>query len=112
MIALLHNNLLLQNRSNHRYGFNGMEKDDDHTQGKYNFGARIYDSRLVRWFSIHPVFQPWQSPYNSMDGNPINLNDSMGLDPGDVISENDGSADGKDGVATRSIEGFDVDYTT
>lgn len=26
-----------------------------------------------------PVFQPWQSPYNSMDGNPVNGNDPDGL---------------------------------
>ena len=34
------------------YGFNGMEKDDEHTQGKYDFGARIYDSRLGRWLAV------------------------------------------------------------
>ena len=27
------------------------------------------------------IFQPWQSPYTSMDNDPINLNDVMGLDP-------------------------------
>jgi hypothetical protein len=31
-----------------------------------------------RWMSVDPVFQPWQSPYTSMDNDPINLNDPMG----------------------------------
>jgi hypothetical protein len=33
----------------YRYGFNGMEKDDEVKNGKgnsYDFGARMYDSRL------------------------------------------------------------------
>ena len=29
--------------------------------------------------TVDPVFQPWQSPYCSMDGNPVSLNDPMGL---------------------------------
>jgi len=29
--------------------------------------------------TLYPVFQPWQSPYNSMDGNPIMFNDVRGL---------------------------------
>lgn len=28
--------------------------------------------------TVDPVFQPWQSPYNSMDGDPININDVLG----------------------------------
>ncbi|MFM7021515.1 MAG: hypothetical protein ACKOXB_00945 [Flavobacteriales bacterium] len=31
-----------------------------------------------RWMSVDPVFQPWQSPYTSMDNNPINFNDMFG----------------------------------
>ncbi|MEZ4929187.1 MAG: hypothetical protein R2777_04160 [Chitinophagales bacterium] len=31
----------------------------------------MLDTVLGRWFSTDPVFQPWQSPYNSMDDNPI-----------------------------------------
>jgi len=37
------------------------------------------DARLGRWMSTDPIFQPHQSPYNSMDGNPVNLNDPSGL---------------------------------
>jgi RHS repeat-associated protein len=45
----------------YRYGFNGMEKDDEHTQGKYDFGARIYDGRLGRWMSLDPLARKFPS---------------------------------------------------
>ena len=52
----LHTSLLTSAKSPcYRYGFNGMEKDDEHTQGKYDFGARIYDSRLGRWLAVDPL---------------------------------------------------------
>ena len=38
----------------YRYGFNGMEKDDEihNSEGtSYDFGARIYDARIGRWLS-------------------------------------------------------------
>jgi hypothetical protein len=35
---------------------------------------------LGRWFSVDPVFQPWQSPYTSMDNDPVNLTDVLGDD--------------------------------
>src|SRR5690554_6092948 len=59
----------------YRYGFNGMEKDDN-VKGESNsldFGARIYDPRLGRWLSRDPleVLQPDQSPYKAFLNNPI-----------------------------------------
>lgn len=44
----------------------------------YTTEFRQLDPRLGRWFSPDPVFQPWQSPYTSMDNDPINLTDVMG----------------------------------
>ncbi len=40
-----------------RYGFNGKEKDDEWNVdgGSYDFGARMYDSRLGRWLSVDPL---------------------------------------------------------
>lgn len=66
----------------YRYGFNGMEKDDE-IKGEgnsYTTLFRQYDSRLGRWLSRDPLATeyPWQSPYISMDGNPISLNDPFG----------------------------------
>ena len=73
-----------QNRSfssqSYRYGFNGKEKDDEINVngGEYDFGARIYDSRLGRWLTIDPQHQFRLSPYLSFANNPILLIDPDG----------------------------------
>jgi RHS repeat-associated protein len=64
----------------YRRGYNGMEKDDE-VKGKgnsYTTEFRQQDPRLGRWLSVDPVYQPWQSPYCSMDNNPIKWNDVNG----------------------------------
>jgi len=41
----------------YRYGFNGMEEDNEIKNIKgssLDFGARMYDSRLGRWLSLDP----------------------------------------------------------
>ncbi len=71
--------MLLPNRhedaGEYRYGFNGMEKDDE-IKGEgnsYDFGARIYDPRVGRWLVRDPLASkyPSVSPYNSFSNNPI-----------------------------------------
>lgn len=64
----------------YRYGYQGSEGDNEFFgKGKsYTTEFRQLDSRLGRWFAADPVFQPWQSPYNSMDNDPIGLNDVLG----------------------------------
>jgi len=59
----------------YRYGFNGKENDNE-VKGVGNsvdFGARIYDSRLGRWFSVDPLAAKYPSlaPYNFCANNPI-----------------------------------------
>ena len=70
------------NSNSYRYGWNkGSEKDDEITgvtSAHYTTFFREYDTRIGRTWSIDPVFQPWQSPYNSMDNNPILFNDPKG----------------------------------
>ncbi|MFN3916817.1 MAG: hypothetical protein ACK4K0_03645 [Flavobacteriales bacterium] len=64
-----------------RYGYNkGSEKDDEikGAGNSYTTYFRQLDTRLGRWLSIDPVKQAWQSPYSSMDNNPIGLNDPLG----------------------------------
>ncbi len=61
--------------SNYRFGFNGMEKDNE-AKGPGNsldFGARIYDCRLGRWLSVDPAFKQYVSlsTYLYTGGNPI-----------------------------------------
>ena len=66
----------------YRYGFNGMEKDDE-IKGKgnsYDYGARLYDTRLGRWLTTDPQTrkQPSQSPYNALLNNPLIWTDPNG----------------------------------
>ncbi len=58
----------------YRYGFQGQEKDDE-LKGEgnsYDFGARIYDPRIGRWFTpdSKSALQPNWSPYKAFFDNP------------------------------------------
>jgi RHS repeat-associated protein len=80
---------LMRERSfgGYRYGFNGMEKDDEvkGSGNSYTTEFRQYDPRLGRWLSIDPLFRsfPWQSPYVAFDNNPIRKVDPRGDAAGD-----------------------------
>jgi RHS repeat-associated protein len=67
---------------NYRYGFNGMEKDDEvkGSGNSYTTYFRQYDPRLGRWLSIDPKPDAWQSHYTSMDNNPLMYTDPNGDD--------------------------------
>ena len=76
----------------YRYGFNGMERDDEvkGSGNSYDFGARIYDSRLGRWMSLDPLqakYAGW-SPYNFTMDNPIFYIDPDGKDSRVSITQN------------------------
>ncbi|MBK9402640.1 MAG: hypothetical protein IPN36_17905 [Bacteroidetes bacterium] len=69
----------------YRFGFNGMEKDDE-VKGVGNsldFGARIYDSRIGRFLSIDPLASEFRgySNYSFSINNPIQYIDKDGLYP-------------------------------
>ena len=71
----------------YRYGFNGMEKDDEMGKGdgnSYDFGARLYDPRLGRWLSLDPLARkyPSMSPYIFTGNNPVLFVDYDGKDYG------------------------------
>jgi RHS repeat-associated protein len=70
------------NSNAYRYGFNGMEKDDEikGNENSYTTHFRQYDPRLGRWLSIDPLSKdfPWQSPYVAFDNNPLNKIDPDG----------------------------------
>ena len=73
------------NSSDYRYGFNGMEKDDEWKNlagTHYDFGARMYDSRLGRWLSRDPLEDKYagKSPYNFVLNSPIDKIDPDGKD--------------------------------
>ncbi|NEN21983.1 hypothetical protein G3O08_00500 [Cryomorpha ignava] len=70
------------NSSATRYGFNGMEKDDEvkGVGNHYSFGDFGYDSRLMRRWNIDPVVKHHESSYAAFANNPIWFTDSDGLD--------------------------------
>lgn len=64
------------------YGYQSSERDDE-VKGKgnsYTTFFRLLDPRVGRWLSIDPESNslPWQSPYCSMDNNPIIFYDPLG----------------------------------
>ncbi|MDW8274633.1 MAG: RHS repeat-associated core domain-containing protein, partial [Chitinophagales bacterium] len=63
------------NSGEYRFGFNGMEKDDEvkGNGNSYDFGARLYDSRLGRFLSIDRLSckYPYESPYSFAKNNPV-----------------------------------------
>ncbi|MDP2174280.1 MAG: hypothetical protein Q8K70_00070 [Bacteroidota bacterium] len=69
----------------YRYGFNSMEKDNEINVngGDYDFGARIYDSRLGRWLSLDPLWYLFKnsSPYSNSFNTPISIIDKGGMYP-------------------------------
>lgn len=59
-----------------------MRKESDWygSDGAYDFDARIYDSRLMRWSATDPkgFKYPFHSPYSAMGNNPIFFGDKGG----------------------------------
>ena len=101
------------------YGYQGSLKEDGISgEGNhYTTEFRELDPRIGRWWSPDPVFQPWQSPYNSMDNNPISLNDPLGNVAGDYYGTDgqwlgtDGKNDNKAYVVTEVVK-KDIKETT
>lgn len=71
-----------QSTEDFRFGYQGSENDIEikDAGNSYTTHFRQLDPRIGRWLTIDPKgsTMPWQSPYNSMDGNPIRYNDPGG----------------------------------
>ena len=80
----------------YRYGFNGMEKDDEIAGAGVNYTAEYwqYDARLGRRWNIDPVFFPSESPYSTFSNNPIFYNDPNG-DCASCKPEEEGKSEGE-----------------
>ncbi|MFM9911469.1 MAG: RHS repeat domain-containing protein [Chitinophagaceae bacterium] len=75
----------------YRYGFNGKEEDDE-VKGDGNqqdYGMRIYDPRLGRFFSVDPLTHeyPELTPYQFASNRPIVEVDLDGLEAKDLYRE-------------------------
>ncbi|MCR9155521.1 MAG: RHS repeat-associated core domain-containing protein [Bacteroidetes bacterium] len=92
-----------QGSDGYRYGFNGMEKDDE-MKGDANsldFGARIYDPRIGRWMSLDPLASkyPGYSPYHFAYCNPVIVKDPNGKENIIIV--------GNQGISPDSDAGYD-----
>jgi len=71
----------------YRYGFNGKENDYEIKNScgtSYDYGFRIYDSRLGKFLSVDPLTKeyPWYTPYQFAGNTPIQAIDIDGLEEG------------------------------
>ena len=85
-LRVVHNDLKVSAKSYagaYSYGYQGSEinQETHNNSNQYTTEFRQLDARFGRWFSVDPVFRPFISPYNSMDGNPIKLVDKFGDTP-------------------------------
>ncbi|MBL7955925.1 MAG: hypothetical protein JNJ91_12870 [Flavobacteriales bacterium] len=64
----------------YRYRYQGSEADNEFRGESVTINTfyRSLDTRIGRWISLDPVVQPYQSPYCSMDNNPVVFNDPLG----------------------------------
>jgi RHS repeat-associated protein len=76
--------LTIEEESDSRYGFSGMEKDNEMAgeNNSYDFGARLYNPRVGRWFCPDPLERkyPSTSTYAMTANNPIVYKDFDGKD--------------------------------
>ncbi len=96
------------NSEKYRYGFNGMEKDDE-VKGNGNsltFKYRIHDTRLGRFLSVDPLFSsyPWNSTYAFAENRPV---DGMDLEGAEWLNSTSVYSEGL-GVAAGIGYGFNV----
>jgi len=74
----------------YRFGFNGMEKDDE-VYGlpgtSYAFEYRIHDARVGRFLSLDPmtINYPWNSPYSFAENRIIEYRDLEGVEIGQIL---------------------------
>jgi RHS repeat-associated protein len=68
-------------KTHDRYLYQGSEMDKEikGDGNSYTTTFRQLDPRLGRWMTIDPVIYSWQSPYCSMNNNPLYYNDILGL---------------------------------
>ena len=97
-------------KTRYRYGFNGMERDDEVSGGgnSYTTMFRQYDPRLGRWLSIDPLgaLRPFESVYAGFGNNPIYYVDPSGLTP-----TNNGGDDDTETKKMRTVKVTGKDKT-
>ena len=95
--------------STYRYGFNGLEGDDEVKGPKrsYTTEFRQYDPVVGRWWGVDALSDqmPQWSPYNFVFDNPLRMVDPTGLAPDDWVKDKEGKVEWRDNV--NSAEDLD-----
>jgi RHS repeat-associated protein len=66
-------------QSKYRFGYQGIEQDNDGAGYDYFTEFRLYSAQLGRWLSTDLIEHLWESPYAGMGNSPVTLNDPLGL---------------------------------
>jgi RHS repeat-associated protein len=100
------------NSTQYRYGFGGMEKDDEIAGSGNSYTAEYwqYDPRLGRRWNVDPITYPWQSSYAAFNNNPIYFTDPLGLQ-GDPPTGGGGGGLSKAGDPFTAVDGS-IHYTS
>ena len=90
----------------YRFGFNGMEKDDEVSGEGDDYTAEFweYDARLGRRMNLDPIRFAFRSPYSCFANNPLVFADPSGLVP----ENNEGNNESDD--QTKSTKGGEIDW--
>ena len=84
--GLTFNSYKRENSVENRFAYNGKELQKELSLGTYDYGARMYDPAMGRWWQVDPLTEAMSnhSPYSYAFNNPVNFIDRFGMFPDDA----------------------------